>query len=414
MARGSCSTGWPRVAAALTRFNTRPMNGARRRVYLDHHATTPVDLRVLAEMLPYFSEAYGNPSSKGHEFGWTAASAVTVARERVAASIGARGPRQIVFTSGATESNNLALKGVAAARSASGGHLVTTSIEHGAVLEPCRRLATQGMRLSVVQPASNGIIEPNAIAAALEADTVMVSVMLVNNEIGTIQPIKAIGEITRARGIILHCDAAQGLGRVPIDVDSMQIDLLSISAHKIHGPKGSGALYVRANKPKVRLMPLFDGGLQERSLRSGTLNVPGIVGLGKACEILDAEGAAENRRIGILRDRLRTLLDEGLQGVHLNGDLERRVAANLNMSFDDVDGGRLVAALGDLAVSNGAACASGSVEPSRVLAAIGLSKSRINGALRFGLGRLNTLEEIEFAAQRVIEEVTKLRQMRLS
>ncbi len=380
-----------------------------RRVYLDYHATTPLDERVLGEMLPYLTERFGNASSRGHIYGWEAASAVTVARERVARSIGAKGLREIVFTSGATESNNLALKGTAALHEGRPGHVLVSSIEHSAVMGPADRLARQGFRLSTVPVGADGVLDPESVVRHLQADTFLVSVMLVNNEIGTVQPIEEIGRVTRERGITLHCDAAQALGRVPIDVDRMNIDLLSLSAHKVCGPKGCGALYVRSRRPKARLLPLFEGGRQERSLRSGTLDVPSIVGFGAACELLHHGSVEENERVTRLRDRLLELLRAGLSGVRLNGDSSRRVGANLNVSFDGVDSGRLLAALPDVALSNGAACAGAEEEPSRVLAALGLDDARIRGAVRFGLGRFTTQMDIEYAAQRLIEVVERQR-----
>ena len=385
------------------------MSGSHRRVYLDHHATTPVDPRVLDEMLPYFTEHFGNPSSKGHEYGWTAASAVALAREQVASLIGAAGAREIVFTSGATESDNLAIKGALAAHAADGGHVVTTALEHSAVLDPCRRLEQQGFHITLVAPDDRGMISAAAIASAIRPDTRLVSVMLVNHEIGTIQPIGAIGEITRGRGILLHCDAAQALGRVPIDVEGMNVDLLSMSAHKAYGPKGCGALYVRSRRPKVRLVAQIDGGRQERSLRSGTLNVPGIVGFGKACEILSQEGERDNARVMALRERLWQRMSQMIDGIALNGDAVRRVAGNLNVSFERVDAARLVSALHDVAVSNGAACASGEVAKSSVLLALKFDEVRIKGALRLGLGRFNTEEEIDHAASRIAAEVRRQR-----
>ena len=381
-------------------------------IYLDYHATTPVDPRVVEAMTPYFTEHFGNAASRHHPFGWAARDAVEAARRQVARLIGAD-PREICFTSGATESNNLALKGAAAAATGRPLHIVTAATEHPAVLDPCRRLAAGGARVTEVEPGPDGIVSPDAIERALTADTVLVSVMLANNEIGVLQPVAEIGALARARGIFLHSDAAQAAGRVPVDVEALGVDLLSLTAHKLYGPKGVGALYVRRRRPRVPLAPLTDGGGHERGLRSGTLNVPGIVGFGAAAEICRGGAVAEAARIGGLRDRLLAALGERLEGVTVNGSLEHRLPHNLNVSFAGIEGESLLVGLDDVAVSSGAACssASPSLEPSHVLRAIGTSRELARASLRFGLGRWTTAEEIDYAAGKVIGLVTRLRQL---
>lgn len=379
-------------------------------IYLDAHATTPVDARVLDAMLPYFTEKFGNAASKTHAYGWAAESAVEQARESVAALIGAKSPKEIVFTSGATESDNLAVRGVAEAYRDAGDHVVTTAIEHHAVLDPCRHLERLGFRVTVVPVEPNGIVNPEKVREAITDRTVLVSVMLANNEVGTVQPVAEIGRIARERGVLLHTDAAQALGRVPIDVDRMNVDLLSVSAHKIYGPKGSGALYVRSKNPRVRLVAQLDGGGHERGMRSGTPNVPGIVGLGKACDILTSEGAEETRRLGELRDELWARLSTSLDAVSPNGDLGKRLAGNLNVSFAAVPSDALIAELKEVAVSSGSACTSASLEPSYVLRAMGLDDERARCSIRFGIGRFTTREDIDRAASAVVARVQALRE----
>ena len=381
-------------------------------IYLDYHATTPVDVRVVDAMAPYFTDRFGNAASRHHPFGWAARDAVEAARRQVARLIGAD-PREICFTSGATESNNLALKGAAAGAAGRPLHVVTVATEHRAVLDPCRRLVEGGARVTEVEPNPDGLVSPAAIERALTADTVLVSVMLANNEIGVLQPIPAIAALTRARGILLHSDAAQAVGRVPVDVVALGVDLLSLTAHKLYGPKGVGALYVRRRRPRVPLAPLIDGGGHERGLRSGTLNVPGIVGFGAAAEICRTELAPEAARIGGLRDRLLAALGDRLDGVTVNGSLERRLPHNLNVSFAGIEGESLLVGLDDVAVSSGAACssASPSLEPSHVLRAIGIPDELARASLRFGLGRWTTADEIDYAADKVSSLVTRLRQL---
>jgi cysteine desulfurase len=360
-------------------------------------------------MLPYFTETYGNAASRSHAFGWAAEAAVDQARARVAALIGATAA-EIVFTSGATESNNLALKGVAELHGSRGRQIVTTAIEHKAVLDSCRRLERVGFDVTVVAPGADGIVDPEAIASAITEQTILVSVMLVNNEMGAIQPIEAIGRITRERKVLFHCDAVLGVGRTLFDVERMNVDLASVSGHKIYGPKGIGALFVRRARPRVQLIAQIDGGGHERGLRSGTLNVPAIVGFGKACELMAEEGEGETARIRELRDRLFSRLRGEIDGVLLNGDAERRHAGNLNVSFVGVRSDALMGALRDVAVSSGSACTSASLEPSYVLRAMGIDDARAAASIRFGVGRFNSAAEVDFAGARVAEEVRKLRE----
>lgn len=378
-------------------------------IYMDSHATTAVDPRVLEAMLPYFTTTFGNAASRTHAFGWTAEAAVEDARETIARFIGAKSEKEIVFTSGATESDNLAIKGAAEYYQSRGKHLITTVIEHKAVLDSCKRLERDGFEVTYVGVEENGIVDPARIAAAMRDDTILVSVMLANNEVGTIQPIKEIGELTRARKVLLHCDAVQGVGKTPFDVEDMNVDLASITAHKLYGPKGVGALYVRRSRPRVRLVAQMDGGGHERGNRSGTLNVPGIVGFAKACELMMQEGAEENRRIAALRDRLQSRIEAELDQVTLNGDAEHRLPGNLNLSFSFVEGEGLMMAIKDVAVSSGSACTSASLEPSYVLKAMGLDEELAHSSLRFGLGRYNTEEEVDYVADLVIRKVKKLR-----
>ena len=381
-------------------------------IYLDAHATTPVDPRVLDVMLPLLRDQVGNASSLDHAAGRRTRDAVDTARRQVAAVIGAS-HKDIVFTSGATEADNLAIKGVAASASDRGDHLVTVATEHRAVLDTCRHLEERGCRVTVLPVGADGLIDLEALEAALEPKTILVSVMAANNEIGVLQPLAAIGRLTRARGILFHTDAAQAFGRVPLDVNAMGIDLLSISAHKIHGPQGVGALYVRTRQPTVRLAPLFDGGGHERGLRPGTLNAPGIVGLGAAAAIAAAGMAEEAARIAALRDRLLEGLLAAIDGVAVNGSREQRLPHNLNVSIDGTDE-TLASRLEGLAVSAGSACASGSIEPSYVLRALGVPANRAHGTLRFGLSRFTTAAEIDQAIRIVSDGVVQLRAARVT
>ena len=378
-------------------------------IYMDNHATTPVDPRVLEAMLPYFNATFGNAASRTHAFGWNAEAAVDDAREVIAKCIGASSGKEIVFTSGATEANNLAIKGAAEYYRSRGNHLVTTSIEHKAVLDSCKRLERQGFEVTYVEVEKNGIVDVAKIERAITDKTILVSVMLANNEVGTIQPIAEIGKITRARSVLLHCDAVQGVGKTPFDVEKMDVDLASVTAHKMYGPKGIGALYVRRARPRVRLVSQMDGGGHERGNRSGTLNVAGIVGFAKACELMMSEGPEENARIKGLRDRLQRRLEAGLDELTLNGDAERRLAGNLNISFAFVEGEGLMMAIKDVAVSSGSACTSASLEPSYVLKAMGLDEDLAHSSLRFGIGRFNTEAEVDYVADLLVQKVKKLR-----
>jgi cysteine desulfurase len=378
-------------------------------IYMDNHSTTPVDPRVLETMLPYFTNTFGNAASRTHAFGWSAEAAVEDARETLAKFIGASSGKEMVFTSGATEANNLAIKGAAEYYKSKGNHLITTTVEHKAVLDSCKRLEREGFEVTYLDVEKNGIVEPAKIERAITDKTILVSVMLANNEVGSIQPIAEIGKLTRARGVLLHCDAVQGAGRTPFDVESMNVDLASITAHKIYGPKGIGALYVRRSRPRVRLVSQMDGGGHERGNRSGTLNVPGIVGFARACELMMSEGPTENARIRALRDRLHQRMASGLDELTLNGDPERRLPGNLNLSFSFVEGEGLMMAIKDVAVSSGSACTSASLEPSYVLKAMGLDEDLAHSSLRFGLGRFNTEEEVDYVADLLIQKVKKLR-----
>ncbi|MCZ6464716.1 MAG: aminotransferase class V-fold PLP-dependent enzyme [Proteobacteria bacterium] len=381
---------------------------ARRPIYLDHQATTPVDPRVLDAMLPFFREDFGNAASRSHVFGWRAEAAVEEARETVAAVIGAR-PNEVVFTSGATESNNLAIKGAARALRPDRTHLITVATEHHAVLDPVRRLEGEGFQVTVLGVDPDGLVDPTELAAAITERTALVSVMAANNEIGVLQPLAEIGRVCRERGVWLHTDAAQAVGKIPVAVDELGVDLLSISGHKVYGPKGVGALFVRGRRPRVRLEPLFDGGGHERSLRSGTLPVPLIVGLGRALAIAVETMDEECARLAELRERLWKRLSSELGGVRINGHPEKRLAGNLNVSFEGVDGDRLLLALKDVAVSSGSACTSALPEPSHVLGALRVPPALARASLRFGIGRSNTAEEIDRAAARVVEEVRSQR-----
>jgi cysteine desulfurase len=378
-------------------------------IYMDNHATTAVDERVLEAMLPFFSEKYGNAASRSHAFGWESEAAVDSARQQVVKLLHASSPREIVFTSGATESDNLAIKGIAAAYRDKGDHIVTCVTEHKAVLDSCKAVEKQGGRVTYVPVDSHGLIDLDQLRDALTDRTILISIMAANNEIGTIQPLKEIGRLARDKGILFHSDAVQAVGKVPIDVEDMNIDLLSLTAHKMYGPKGVGALYVRGAKPRVRLSALIDGGGHERGMRSGTLNVPGIVGLGKACEIARAEMITEGDRVAALRERLRSGIASRLEDVYVNGHPTRRLPGNLNMSFAYVAGESLMMALKDVAVSTGSACTSASLEPSHVLRAIGVSEELAHSALRFGLGRFNTAEEVDYTVGRIVDEVGRLR-----
>jgi cysteine desulfurase len=379
-------------------------------VYMDNHATTRVDPRVLDAMLPYFIEKYGNAASRNHEFGWKAEEAVETARGQIARLIHAT-PREIIFTSGATESDNLALKGVAEAYRAKGNHIITQATEHKAVLDTCKRLEKSGCEVTYLPVAKDGRIDLDDLRRAIAPKTILISIMHANNEIGVLQPIDEIGRIAKEKNVIFHVDAAQFVGRIPVDVEKSGIDLLAISAHKIYGPKGVGALYVRRKNPRVELSPIIDGGGHERGVRSGTLNVPGIVGLGKACEICEKEMAAEMERLRALRDKLKEAIQSRLDGTFVNGSMEHRLPNNLNLSFAGVEGDALLMGINDVAVSSGSACTSATLEPSYVLRALGVPEDLAHSSIRFGLGRFNTEEEVDYVAGRVIETVKRLREL---
>ncbi|MGD9762559.1 MAG: IscS subfamily cysteine desulfurase [Candidatus Binatia bacterium] len=378
-------------------------------VYLDNHATTPVDPRVLEAMLPYFTEHFGNAASRSHRFGWEAEEAVEGARAAIAGLINAE-PRDIVLTSGATESDNLALKGVVEFHRDRGDHVITAATEHKAVLDSCKALEKAGAaRITVLPVDAAGRVDPDDVRRAITSRTVLISVMHANNEIGTIHPIAEIGRIAKERGVLFHCDAAQSVGKIPVDVEAMGIDLLAFTAHKLHGPKGVGALYVRGKAPRVRLAAQIHGGGHERGMRSGTLNVPGTVGLGRACAIAEAEMAAEAARMRDLRARLYAGLSAELDGLNVNGHPEERLPGNLHVTFAGVEGDSLMAALPDVAVSSGSACSSATLEPSHVLRAIGLDDEAAHASVRFGLGRFNDEAGIDYAVERVTREVRRLR-----
>ncbi len=379
-------------------------------IYMDYHATTPVDPRVLEAMLPYFGVKFGNAASRNHSFGWDAEQAVEKARKQIADLIGAT-PKEIVFTSGATESDNLAIKGVAEMYAERGNHIVSVTTEHKAVLDTCKKLRKHGCDITLLAPGKDGLIDLDALDAAITEKTVLVSVMFANNEIGVIQPIREIGRIAGEHGVLFHTDATQAVGKVPINVDEDNIDLMSISAHKMYGPKGIGALYVRRKNPRVQLTAQMDGGGHERGMRSGTLNVPGIVGLGEACAICQAEMAEESVRLAGLRDRLKDRLLAGLDEIYINGSMEHRLAGNLNISFAYAEGESLLMGISDIAVSSGSACTSATLEPSYVLKALGVGDALAHTSIRFGLGRFNTEEEVDYVAARVIEVVKKLRDL---
>jgi cysteine desulfurase len=380
-------------------------------IYLDNHATTPVDPRVIEAMLPYFNVKFGNAASRSHVFGWTAEESVSYAREQIAKLIGAESEKEIVFTSGATESDNVALKGIAEFYKDKGDHIITTVVEHKAILDSCKRLEKEGYRVTYLGVGKDGRVDPDDVKRAITDRTILVSIMLANNEVGSVNPIAEIGKITRERGVLLHSDAVQGVGKVPFDVQKMNVDLASVTAHKMYGPKGVGALYIRRSRPRVRLVAQMDGGGHERGVRSGTLNVPGIVGFGKAADIMLKDGPAENARILGQREHLRKRLNSSLEEVQLNGSLEHRLPGNLNVSFAFVEGEAMMMAIKDVAVSSGSACTSASLEPSYVLRAMGVGEELAHSSIRFGIGRFNTDEEIDYVADLVIESVQKLREM---
>jgi cysteine desulfurase len=378
-------------------------------IYLDNHATTPLDPRVLEAMLPYLTSRFGNAASSSHSFGWEAAAAVEKARRQIAASISAS-PVEIVFTSGATESDNLAIKGVAEGCREKGNHIITVVTEHKAVLDTCKHLEKIGLRVTYLPVKSDGLIDPDQLKQAFTNQTILVSIMAANNETGVLQPIEEIGRLCRERGVLLHSDAVQALGKVPLDVNRANLDLASLTAHKLYGPKGCGALYVRRDAAS-QLVPMIDGGGHESGLRSGTLNVPGIVGFGQTCEIAQKELPEESCRVAGLRNRLRDRLVSELDEVTINGSMEHRLPGNLNMSFLQVEGETLLTGLNGVALSSGSACSSGKTHASYVLKALGLSDEAAGSAIRFGVGRFNTEAEIDYVAGRVIELVKNLREV---
>jgi cysteine desulfurase len=379
-------------------------------IYMDNNATTRCDPRVLEAMLPFFTDEFGNAASRNHAFGWRAEEAVETAREQVASLIGAS-DKEIIFTSGATESNNLAIKGVAGMYRKKGNHIITQVTEHKAVIDPCKRLERDGYQVTFLPVDKHGQVSPEQVAAAITDKTILVSLMAANNEIGTVQPVKAIGQLCKQKGVLFHTDAVQAVGKVPVDVEEMGIDLLSLSGHKIYGPKGVGALYVRRKNPRVRLDPIIDGGGHERGMRWRTLNVTGNVGLGMACELCRKEMAAESKRLTALRQKLNDGIVGRLEDVALNGHPTERLPGNLNLSFAFVEGEGLMMGMKDVAVSSGSACTSASLEPSYVLKALGVGDDLAHSSIRFGLGRFSTEEEVDYVIEHVVGAVQKLREM---
>ena len=379
-------------------------------IYMDNHATTPVDPRVFEAMHPYLTNVFGNSASRNHSFGWEAEEATEKARKQVASLIGATA-KEIVFTSGATESNNLALKGVAEMYAEKGDHIITAATEHKAILDTCKRLEKHGTRVTYLPLRQNGLVDLEQLRAAITDRTVLISIMYANNEIGVVQPVREIGKIAKERGVLFHTDGTQAAGKIPVNVLEDNIDLMSISAHKMYGPKGVGALYVRRRNPRVQLTAMMDGGGHERGMRSGTLNVPGIVGLGEACALAQAEMPAESKRLEYLRDKLKDRLLASIDEVYINGTMEHRLPNNLNVSFAYVEGESLLMGINDIAVSSGSACTSATLEPSYVLKALGAGDDLAHSSIRFGLGRFNTEEEVDYVAAKVIDVVKKLREL---
>ncbi|MEZ5360040.1 MAG: IscS subfamily cysteine desulfurase [Candidatus Zixiibacteriota bacterium] len=379
-------------------------------IYMDYQATTPMDPRVLEAMIPYFTEKFGNAASRNHSFGWDAEEAVDNARDILAKAIGAT-RREIVFTSGATESNNIALKGIAEMYASKGNHIITVKTEHPAILDTAAHLGREGKKITYLPVKKDGLVDLDELRNAITDETILISIMAVNNEIGVIQPLADIGKIARDRGIIFHTDATQAVGKIPLDVNAMNIDLLSFTAHKLYGPKGVGALYLRRKNPRVRCAPLIDGGGHERGMRSGTLNVPGIVGFGKAVELAVAEMDSETRRLTGLRDKLKNIIMNGLTDVYLNGHPSERLPGNLNISFAYVEGESLLMEMNDVALSSGSACTSSTLDASHVLSALGVDEELAHSSIRFGLGRFTTDEEIEYVGNKIVGAVTRLREM---
>lgn len=379
-------------------------------IYMDNHATTPMDPRVLDAMLPYFIEKFGNAASRNHQFGWEAEEAVEHARKQIARLIHCDA-KEIIFTSGATESDNLALKGVVEMYKEKGDHIITCTTEHRAILDTCKALEKRGIKVTYLPVEKDGRVNPDEVRKAVTDKTILISIMLANNEIGTIHPIAEIGKIAKEKGILLHCDATQGVGKIPVDVEALKVDLMSFSAHKIYGPKGIGALYVRKKGPRVRLVPQMDGGGHERGMRSGTLPVPSIVGFGAACELCEQEMPVERKRIAAMRDRLQARIMQDLDESYLNGHPTERLPHNLNISFAYVEGEALLMGVKEIALSSGSACTSATLEPSYVLRALGVGSDLAHSSIRFGLGRFTTDEDVDYTAKRMVEAVKRLREM---
>jgi len=379
-------------------------------IYMDNHATTQVDPRVFAAMQPYFMDIFGNAASRNHSFGWQAEEAVEKARKQIADLIGANS-KEVVFTSGATESNNLAIKGVAEMYAEKGNHIITAATEHKAILDTCKHLEKNGIRVTYLPVQTNGLVDLDMLKDAITDKTILISIMYANNEIGVLQPMAEIGKIAKSKGVLVHSDATQAVGKVLVNVIQDNIDLMSLSAHKMYGPKGVGALYVRRKSPRVQITAQMDGGGHERGMRSGTLNVTGIVGLGEACGIAKAEMPQESKRLAHLRDKLRNKLESELDEVYINGTMEHRLPNNLNISFAYVEGESLLMGINDIAVSSGSACTSATLEPSYVLKALGAGDDLAHSSIRFGLGRFNTEEEVDYVADKVIDVVRKLREL---
>jgi cysteine desulfurase len=379
-------------------------------IYMDNHATTRVDPRVVEAMLPYFNEIYGNAASRNHEFGWRAEQAVDEGREQIAKLIGATA-KEIVITSGATESNNLAIKGAAEMYREKGNHIITEVTEHKCVLDTCKRLEKHGYRVTYLPVQTDGLIDLNQLKDAMCDETILVSIMAANNEIGILQPIREIGKLCHEKGVLFHSDAVQAAGKVPFNVIEDNVDLASVSAHKFYGPKGVGALYVRRRNPRVQLVAQMDGGGHERGMRSGTLNVPGVVGMGKACEIARLEMAEESKRLFALRESLREQITSQLDEVYINGSIEHRLPGSINISFAFVEGESLLMGINDIAVSSGSACTSATLEPSYVLKALGAGDELAHSSIRFGLGRFNTQAEVDYVATKVVDVVRRLREL---
>jgi cysteine desulfurase len=394
----------------ITESNEPLPAGVTLPIYMDNHATTPMDPRVLDAMLPYFGKVFGNAASRNHQFGWEAEQAVDKAREQVAKLIGCT-PKEIIFTSGATESNNLAIKGIAEMYRERGNHIITQVTEHKAVLDTCKKLERMGYEVTYLPVETDGLVSVEKLKAAITDKTILVTIMYANNEIGVIQPIREIGALCHEKGIIFHTDGVQAVGKIPVDVQKDNIDVLSLTAHKIYGPKGVGALYVRRRNPRVQITEQINGGGHERGMRSGTLNVPGIVGLGAACEIAGAEMEAEAKRLAELRDYLKAKFENALDYIHVNGNMDHHLPGNLNMSFVHVEGESLLMGINDIAVSSGSACTSATLEPSYVLKALGLGDDVAHSSIRFGLGRFNTKAEVDYVSDKVIDVVQHLREM---